>query len=128
MLPILPKLPPAILAGMFLGALLPEEYVGAVLGESSGLLGIVVATIIGAALPGGPMISFPLAVALFSAGAGMPQMVTLITAWSVLALHRVLVFELPLMGGAFVKQRLLASVLLAPLAGLLTELIIRLMP
>ncbi|MQM40370.1 hypothetical protein KBTX_04419 [wastewater metagenome] len=47
----------------------------------------------------------------------------MLTAWSVLALHRVLTFELPMMGWAFVWRRWLVSVMLAPLAGGLAMLV-----
>ena len=118
--PLLLRLPPAILAGVFLAALVPEQLVVAVLGEASGLRGILLATLIGGLLPGGPMIAFPLGLALLEAGMGMPQMITLVTAWSVLAVHRLLVFEAPMMGWRFTGLRLLASAPLAPAAGCLT--------
>lgn len=118
--PLLLRLPPALLAGVFLAALVPEQQVVAILGETSGLRGILLATLIGGLLPGGPMIAFPLGLALLEAGMGVPQMVTLVTAWSVLAVHRLLVFEAPMMGWRFTGLRLLASVPLAPAAGCLT--------
>jgi hypothetical protein len=68
------------------------------------------------------MVAFPLAVVLFEAGVGYPQMIALITAWSVLAIHRVMVFELPLMGGGFVWRRLLISLPLPILAGVMASL------
>jgi len=39
--------------------------------------------LIGGMIPGGPMISFPLVVVLDEAGAGLVQLITLLTAWSV---------------------------------------------
>lgn len=118
--PLLLRLPPALLAGVFLAGLVPEQQVVGLLGEASGAYGVVMATAIGGVLPGGPMIAFPLALALLEAGMGVAQMVTLITAWSVLALHRVLVFEAPMMGWRFAGRRLLASLPVAPAAGFLT--------
>ncbi len=118
--PLLLRLPPALLAGVFLAALVPERQVVAVLGDASGLQGIVLATVIGGILPGGPMIAFPLGLALLEAGMGVAQMVTLVTAWSVLAVHRLLVFEAPMMGWRFTALRLLASLPLAPAAGFMT--------
>lgn len=118
--PLLLRLPPALLAGVFLAALVPEQQVVTVLGGASGVPGILLATLIGGFLPGGPMIAFPLGLALLEAGMGVAQMVTLITAWSVLAVHRLLVFEGPMMGWRFTALRLLASAPLAPAAGFLT--------
>ena len=113
-------LPVALVAAGFLGALIPEDRVVALVGGGSGLRGILIASLIGSILPGGPMVTFPIVVVLFDAGAGMPQMVALLTSWSVLALHRVLAFEIPLVGVAFSLRRLAASLLLPPIAGLLS--------
>ncbi len=117
--PLLIRLPAALLAGGFLAALIPEGWVLFVLGDASGLRGVLLASLLGAFFPGGPVVAFPLALVLFSAGVGTAQMVALITAWSVLAFHRVLAFEIPMIGWDFVWRRLLASLLLAPVAGLL---------
>ncbi|MEX0730934.1 MAG: hypothetical protein WED00_11160 [Aquisalimonadaceae bacterium] len=128
LIPLLLRIPPALLAGSFLAALVPEAVVASLLGDASGLGGILIASALGAALPGGPMITFPLALALISAGVGMPQMVALITAWSVLAFHRVIAFELPALGWRLTGIRLLSSLLLPPCAGLLTWAAIALLP
>jgi len=115
--PLLLRLPVALLAASFLAELIPRQWFADLLGDASGMPGVVGATLLGGLLPGGPMVSFPLALVLFRAGVGTPQMVALLTAWSVLALHRVLAFELPTLGWGFVWRRLLVSLLLAPLAG-----------
>ncbi len=120
--PLLLRLPLALLAGTFLGHLVPHEQVVAILGDASGVQGVLVASALGALLPGGPMVAFPIAIALHTAGMGMPQMVALITAWSVLAVHRVLVFELPMLGWAFVFKRMLVCAVLPVVAGLLAAL------
>ncbi|MCP1675960.1 uncharacterized membrane protein YraQ (UPF0718 family) [Natronocella acetinitrilica] len=117
--PLLIRLPAALLAGSFLAALIPEGWLLLLLGDASGVAGVLLASLLGAVLPGGPLVAFPLALVLFSAGVGTPQMVALITAWSVLAFHRVLAFEIPLMGWGFAWRRLAASAILAPIAGLL---------
>lgn len=122
--PLLLRLPLALLAAGFLADLLPPRHILSWLGEDAGLQGIVVASVVGSLLPGGPMVSFPLAVVMFEAGVGYPQMIALITAWSVLAIHRVMVFELPLMGGGFVWRRLLISLPLPILAGLIASFVL----
>lgn len=121
MRPLLVRLPAALLATSFLAELLPEAWFAQVLGGASGIAGILLAGLLGGMLPGGPMVSFPIALVLLDAGVGIPQMVALLTGWSVLALHRVLAFELPMMGWAFVWRRWLASLALAPAAGLLAQ-------
>jgi uncharacterized membrane protein YraQ (UPF0718 family) len=70
-------------------------------------------------VPSGPIVSFPLVVVLWKAGAGLPQLVAFLTAWSVFAFHRVLIYESTLMGWRFVALRLVASLVLPVLAGVL---------
>lgn len=121
--PLLVRIPIALIAASFLAMLIPRELVAQSLGDGSGLHGILLATVLGAVMPGGPMVTFPIALALISAGTGTAQMVTLITAWSVLALHRVIAFELPALGWRLTGIRLLACLILAPIAGLLAMLL-----
>jgi len=117
------RLPLALLAASLLGELLPREGMVGLLGPQSGWRGIVLASAFGALLPGGPMVSFPFVILLQQAGMGFAPLVALMTAWSVLAVHRVLSFELPLMGPRFVSMRLLASLPLPLIAGALASLI-----
>ena len=70
-------------------------------------------------IPGGPYASFPLVLTFLKAGAGPAQMVALITSWAVLAFHRVVMWEVPVLGARFALIRTLASVGLPLLAGLL---------
>ena len=121
---VLPRIPIAIIAAGFLAELLPQESISAWIGADSGFTGILIASAVGAAIPSGPIISFPVAIALLHLGAGVPQLVAFLTAWSVFALHRLLMWELPLLGGAFVAKRLAVSLVLPPIAALIALLII----
>jgi uncharacterized membrane protein YraQ (UPF0718 family) len=112
------RLPFALITATCLAALLPGDAVAALIGSESGVRGVMIAAFAGGLLPGGPMVSFPLAVALAGQGAGTAQLAALITGWSVFALHRVIAYESPLLGWRFVAVRLLASCLLPVLAGL----------
>jgi hypothetical protein len=60
-------------------------------------------------VPSGPIISFPVAIALMHLGAGVPQLVTFITAWSLFGVQRTLMWEAPLMGWSFVSRRMVVS-------------------
>ncbi|WP_367196339.1 hypothetical protein [Amorphus sp. 3PC139-8] len=113
------RIPLAILAASLLGRLIPTDYVSALIGHDSGFLGILLATVVGAVVPGGPMLSFPLALIVWQLGAGQPQMVAFLTSWSVFALHRILSYELPLLGPRFVLVRMVSSLVLPTLAGLI---------
>jgi len=112
-----PRIPLALLGAGFLSTLLPEESIAPLIGPQSGWTGVVVATLVGSIIPSGPMVSFPLAIALVKAGAGWAQTIAFLTAWSVLALHRVLVWEIPVVGAGFAMRRIAASWFLPFLSG-----------
>lgn len=109
--------PLALLAAGFLSPLVPTEPVGRWLGDQAGASGIFIAMLAGWCLPVPPVVFFPIVAVLLKAGAGMPQMVALIAAWNVFALHRTLPMELPLMGRYFVILRLLSSLFIPVVAG-----------
>jgi uncharacterized membrane protein YraQ (UPF0718 family) len=120
---IMPRVILALLTAGFLGKLVPAEVVGSMIGPETGARGILLASLVGGFTPGGPIISFPIMVVLREAGAGLPQLVAFLTAWSVFAVHRVLIYETTMLGWKFSATRLFASLLLPPTAGFLTELL-----
>jgi len=122
-LQIFPRVIMAILTAGFLGELLPGDLIATWLGHESGFRGVLIASVAGGFVPGGPVLSFPFAVALMKTGAGWPQLTAFLAAWSVFAMHRVISFEIPLVGWRFTAVRLTASLVLPPLAGALAGLL-----
>ncbi len=120
---IIVRLPFALMAAACIAELVPEQALAAVLGPETGLLGIVAASIFGGFLPGGPIVSFPIAILFAHQGAGGPQVIALITGWSVYAFHRIISFESPIMGWPFVGLRMAASWFVPPAAGILAGLL-----
>lgn len=118
------RLPFALLTAAFLGEALPVEHLGHVIGPHSGVQGLVLSALLGGLLPGGPMTSFPIALVIFQAGAGTPQIVSFLAGWSVFAMHRVIAYEAPIMGWRFVGLRMLACAALPVLSGLLAAAVI----
>lgn len=116
---IAPRIPFALVAAECLGRLLPREHVASVLGADAGFTGVLFASVVGGLLPGGPMVTFPLAIALFRAGASEAPLVALLTAWSLMAFNRALIFEVPILGVRFTLYRILVSLPLPVLAGVL---------
>ena len=116
---------PLIAIGLFLGGLVKEiadpEKVAPILGARSGLRGLVIASAIGALTPGGPFAAFPIVYAIFVAGADVGAVVAFLTGWSLIALHRVVVWELPLLGPDFVALRVAVSLPLPIVAGLIAR-------
>lgn len=123
---VAPRLPFALVAAECLGRLLPPEIVSGWIGAGSGLTGVLIASALGAALPGGPLLAFPLAIALMRAGAGPEALVALITAWVLIAVNRTLIFEIPMLGGGFAAHRLALCVPLPLIAGGLAGLLLTL--
>lgn len=116
------RMPLALLAAAFLMQTVPVEALSHLIGPTSGFTGILVASVVGGMLPGGPMVSFPIALVFLNAGAGTPQLIALIAGWSVFAFHRLLAYEAPIMGWKFVLLRMLGSLPVPVLAGLSAEL------
>ncbi len=114
---ILPALAVGVLLGGMVQVLLPRDLVAAYAGEDSGLTGLIIATIAGSITPGGPFVTFPVVASLWKAGTGVGPLVAYMTAWSLLGFHRILIYEIPILGGRFVTIRLLTVVTLPLLAG-----------
>jgi uncharacterized membrane protein YraQ (UPF0718 family) len=118
-----PRIPFALVAAECIGRLLPREYVASMLGADAGMTGVLLGSGLGWILPGGPMVAFPLAIALFRAGADQAPLVALITAWSLLSINRTLMFEAPLMGTRFTLGRIAVSAPMPILAGVVAALL-----
>ena len=125
---VLPLMLVAIPMAAFLSQLIPPQLAAAWLGPESGMAGVLAATAVGGFIPGGPFVSFPLVLTFLKAGAGTAQMVALITAWAVLGVHRILAWELPVLGPRFVAIRLVSGGGLPVLAGGMAELLLPLFP
>ena len=115
-----PRMALAMLLAGFVGKLIPGEAVAGSIGPESGFWGVMIASIVGGFVPSGPILAFPVVVVLLQSGAGLPQVVAFITAWSLLAFHRMVIYELPIMGWAFSWKRIVSSLPLPPIAGALT--------
>ena len=110
-----------ILAGM-IQALLPKELMAKWIGEESGIRGILIGTVAGGFMPGGPYVSLPLAAGFLRAGAGIGTMVAFITAWSLWAVARI-PMEVGIIGWRFTLIRLSCTFFFPPLAGLLARVL-----
>ena len=122
-----PRVVVALLAAGFLSYMLPKAIIAEWLGAESGWQGILIGSAVGPFFPGGPLVIFPVLVALLKAGAGLPAVLAFLTSASVWGLHRILMFEIPMMGFRFAANRMIASLALPPLAGILALVIIRLL-
>lgn len=117
---LLPLLVVVFVLTGFVQVLLPRELVAHWLSDEAGWRGIGVAWVAGALTPGGGPMGMPLAAALVRSGAGLGVVVTYLTSLSMLSFIR-LPMEVALYGGRLTGLRLLVSLALPPLAGLLAH-------
>jgi uncharacterized membrane protein YraQ (UPF0718 family) len=122
---MLPKVLAGCLIAAFITILLPRETVNRWVGPDSGTKGILVATLAGIILPGGPFTIFPIAGAFIAMGADVASAIVLITSWTLLGINRSLVWEMAFFGFDFVTWRWLAALPLPILAGFLVRLLER---
>lgn len=115
----------AMIISCYVRQLLPTTLVERWLGSESGLRGLAVAIVGGMVTPGGPFAAFPLVVGFYRSGASFEICVAYLTAWTVLGLNRVLIWELPFLGFDFVLLRLLISLPLPVIAWMLARLVTR---
>jgi len=114
-----PRIVMALMLAGILITVVPEDLVARWLGHEAGFTGILLASLVGGIIPGGPVIAFPIVLAFFKAGVGVPQLVAFLSGWSVVAMHRVIAYEIPLLGWRFTAVRLLVSSILPPISGIL---------
>ncbi len=114
--------------GAFLSLLLPRQMVARWVGAESGLVGLLVGTVIGAILPGGPITIYPVASAFIAVGADIGSTVAFVTAWTLLGYTRALVWELPFFGPDFVLWRIVISTPLPIVAGILARMAVTALP
>lgn len=108
-----------IVAGMA-QAILPHDKVGHLVGNESGLRGILLGTLAGGFTPGGPFVTMPIVAGLLGAGASVGTMVSFMTAWSLWAVMR-LPMELGILGWKFTVARVASTFIFPPIAGLIAQ-------
>ena len=118
---VMPRIAVALIMAGFVGKLVPGRPIADLIGFESGLSGILIASLVGGFVPAGPIVAFPLVVVLYTAGAGMPQLVAFLTAWSVFAFHRILMYEITFMGWRFSAVRFASSLILPALSGITAQ-------
>lgn len=124
-LAVAPQVLFGLLIGAFLQQLVPHETVSRYLGNQSRFRGLVIASALGCITPGGPFASFPIIYALFVAGADIGALIAYLTAWALIGIHRIVIWELPFMGVDFAILRFAVCLPLPILAGMLARLIVR---
>jgi hypothetical protein len=120
---LLPRIAIGVVGSGFVAEVLPKDLVGPWLGPESGFTGIVIATLGGALTPGGPVVGFSIGAAALKSGAGAPQVIAYSTAWALYAIHRLVIWEVPLMPARIVWLRAAVSLPLPFLAAALAMIL-----
>jgi uncharacterized membrane protein YraQ (UPF0718 family) len=115
----------SFLAAGLASAVVPEQWVARTFGADSGLRGIALATAVGIVTPAGPFVSIPVAAVMIRSGAASGPVVAFVAGWALLALHRFIAWEVPLLGWRFALLRYATCLVLPPIAGLIARAITR---
>ncbi|MBA7659551.1 hypothetical protein ES703_67532 [subsurface metagenome] len=110
-----------IMAGI-IPLLVPQEAISHWVGVESGWRGLLIGTVVGGLMPGGPFVSMPMAAGLLRVGAGVGTMVALLTSWSLWAITR-LPMEVGIMGWEFTLILRVCTFFFPPIAGLMANLL-----
>jgi uncharacterized membrane protein YraQ (UPF0718 family) len=119
---ILPRMILALIAAGFVVKMIPTDIIIQYLGPDAGFKSILIASLTGLIIPSGPVTAFAVAASFAIEGASVPALIAYVTGWSVFAMHRVVIFEIPLLGIRFTTLRLLAVLPLPLLAGAIAML------
>jgi uncharacterized membrane protein YraQ (UPF0718 family) len=120
LLQILPLLIFAFIVAGMMQALIPHELIAKWVGVESGIRGILLGSVLGGLMPGGPVTSLPIAAGLLRVGASVGTMVAFLTGWSLLAFTR-LPMEIGIMGWKFAFIRLACVFFFPPIAGFIAN-------
>lgn len=121
LLDVIPRVGAGIFLVGFLTVLIPPEPIARLLGEGSGLKGLLIATSAGIATPGGPWVIFPIVTLFSRSGADLGACVTYVTAWGLLGFQRLLVWEIAFLGTEVSLVRYSSGLLVPVIAGLLAR-------
>jgi hypothetical protein len=119
---LLPRIGIGVVGSGYIAEVLPKAMIAPWLGPESGLTGVLLATLGGALTPGGPVVGFAVGAAALKGGAGAPQVIAYSTAWALYAIHRLVIWEVPMMPARIVWLRAAVSLPLPFIAAALAML------
>lgn len=118
---LLPKIAGGVLIAVLLQYVLPKKRMSRLVGPESGWRGLALAALVGAVVPGGPSITFPLVIGLMAAGADVGAAVAMVSGWLLLNVSRTLIWELSFLPADVVALRIMLSLALPVLLGALVR-------
>ena len=115
---LIPRVLIGVVGSGYLAAVMPQDVIAQWIGPSSGVTGILLAALCGAATPGGAVVGFAVGAAALKGGAGAPQVIAYTTAWSLYTIQRLINWEIHTMPPRVVWLRAAVSIPLPILAGI----------
>jgi hypothetical protein len=106
---LLPRIGAGVIGAGFIAEIVPKALVADWIGPGSGISGVLIATLGGGLTPGGPVVGFSIGAAALKSGAGAPQVIAYSTAWALYAIHRLVIWEVPMMPARVVWLRAAVS-------------------
>ncbi len=122
-LEITPRMIAAFTIAGLIQVIVPQDVIVRWMGQGSGMKGILIGMAFGSVTPGGPMTHFPVIASLYKVGVGIGPLVAYLTAWSLMGLQRLIMWELPFLGPQVVLIRVAVSFFFPFVAGWLSELL-----
>ena len=119
-----------LLLGFTLGGmiqvLISHELISKWLGPTSGLKGILIGSYAGILMMGGPFVRLPIIASIYRGGAGVGPVIALLTG-NVLAIHGLIIWQIPFLGVGIPLARYMVCLFIPPLAGLAGAVVYRLL-
>ena len=112
-----------ILAGL-IEVLIPQNLISSWIGKKSGFKGILIGTGLGMIMPGNPYIVLPILAGIYKSGGSIPVIVSIYSAKFLTGLNR-LPIEIGILGLRFTAVRMIATLILPPLAGLISQEVVK---
>jgi hypothetical protein len=106
---IVPRIALGVIGSGYIAAVIPPEVITGWLGPDSGWMGVLAATVAGAATPGGPVVGFSIGAVALKVGGGTPQVIAYVISWALFAFQRLILWEIPFMPAKFVWFRAAVS-------------------
>jgi len=121
----LKTLPLIIITFILLGliqAMVPKDLISSWIGEKSGFKGILLGSAIGMIIPGSPYVFLPILAGLYKVGGkeSLPVIVSIYSAKFLMGINR-LPLEIGFLGPKFTIIRIIATMFLAPISGLISQ-------
>jgi uncharacterized membrane protein YraQ (UPF0718 family) len=113
------------LAG-FVQTLIPKAVIAEWIGPRSGVIGILLGSLAGMVLTGGPFVVIPIIASIYTAGAGAGPIIALLTAANLTRIQSLFVMEMPFFGSRISVSRYMICLFVPPIIGLVGSVLFRL--